>query len=272
MKYFVISDIHSYYSPMKEALDKAGFDPKNESHTLVLAGDLFDRGDDTKEVYKYIRKLPRKILVRGNHEDMFEDMVNRGFYYSYDVHNGAVRTICDLNNKEGIDYDYLDEGDMRIPAHSVKTRELVKWIDENYVDYAEFSKFIVVHSYLPTENIKSGKWDFPDKMIRMRNWRKAGETAWEKSRWGNPYDCMRHIGGIPKGKKLIVGHWHVSYAWFKETGTPEFKEGARFDTWEGDNLIMIDACTAISGKCNVFVFEDDKAPKLGKTKNQWKNG
>lgn len=269
MKYFTISDVHSYYGPMKEALDKAGFDPKNENHTLIVAGDLFDRGDDTRKVYGFVKRLPRKILVRGNHEDLFEDMVDRGFYYSYDVHNGTVKTICDLNGRRGIDYDYLDEGSIKIPAHSDKTKEFVEWIDENYVDYAEFSKFIVVHSYLPTERIESGEWY---RIARMRNWRKAGEAAWKESRWESPYDYMKLVGGIPKGKKLIAGHWHASYAWSEETGTPEFGEGARFDAWEGENLIMIDACTAVSGRCNVFVFEEEKAPKLGKTRNQWKNG
>lgn len=272
MKYFVISDVHSYYGPMKEALDGAGFDPKNENHTLIVAGDLFDRGDDTRKVYRYIKRLPRKILVRGNHEDLFEDMVRRGFYCSYDVHNGTVKTIGDLNGRKDIDYDYLDEGDIRIHARSAKTKELVEWIDGNYVDYAEFPKFIIVHSYLPTERVESRKLGGLDKTIRMRNWRKAGEDAWKESRWRNPYACMKLVGGIPKGKKLIVGHWHASYAWSEETGTPEFGEGARFDAWEGENLIMIDACTAISGRCNVFVFEEEKAPKLGKTRNQWKNG
>lgn len=271
MKYFVISDVHSYYSAMIDALDKAGFDPKNEDHTLVLAGDLFDRGDESGKLYRYIKRLPRKILVRGNHEDMLEDMVARGFYYGCDVHNGTVKTLCDLNHKKNVDYEFLDEGDMGIPAKTAITRELIEWIDENYVDYAEFSKYVVVHSYLPTEVLAPKSWRYSGERIRMRNWRKADEKAWKDSRWGNPYDYAKYIGGEPKGKKIIAGHWHVSYAWHKEKGTPEFGLNAKFDIWEGNNIIMIDACTAITNRCNVFVFEDDKAPKLGMTKKQRKN-
>ena len=48
MKYFAISDMHSFYSIAKKSLDEAGFDPDNENHTLVVCGDIFDRGDETK--------------------------------------------------------------------------------------------------------------------------------------------------------------------------------------------------------------------------------
>ena len=102
-------------------------------------------------------------------------------------------------------------------------------------------------------------------------WRTASEKKWEEARWGNPYDYAWTVGGVPRGKKIIAGHWHVSYAWHEKLGTPEYGTGAIFDTWEGSNLVMIDACTAKSGKCNVFVFEDDQPVKLGMTKNQRKN-
>lgn len=36
-KFFVISDVHSFYTPMKEALDAAGFDPDDEDHWLISA-------------------------------------------------------------------------------------------------------------------------------------------------------------------------------------------------------------------------------------------
>ena len=74
MKYFVVSDIHSFFDEFKKAIDKAGFDPKDENHTLVICGDLFDRGRQPIELIRYLNhEVPRKILIRGNHEDLFED-------------------------------------------------------------------------------------------------------------------------------------------------------------------------------------------------------
>ena len=75
MKYFAISDVHSFYTKMVEALKEAGFDKNNENHALVLCGDAFDRGDETVEMLNFLQSLSqdRFIYVRGNHEDLLED-------------------------------------------------------------------------------------------------------------------------------------------------------------------------------------------------------
>ena len=44
MKYFVISDIHSYYDEMIDSLKNYSFDVSNKEHHLLVLGDLFDRG------------------------------------------------------------------------------------------------------------------------------------------------------------------------------------------------------------------------------------
>ena len=54
MKYFVVSDVHSFYTKMKEALGRAGFDETNPNHTLRSCGDLFDRGKESKETLEYV--------------------------------------------------------------------------------------------------------------------------------------------------------------------------------------------------------------------------
>lgn len=40
MKYFVISDIHSFATEMKWVLRQAGFNKKNKYHTLIVCGDI----------------------------------------------------------------------------------------------------------------------------------------------------------------------------------------------------------------------------------------
>ena len=41
MKYFVVSDIHSFFDEFKKAIGEAGFDPTNENHKLIICGDLY---------------------------------------------------------------------------------------------------------------------------------------------------------------------------------------------------------------------------------------
>ena len=66
-KYFVSSDIHSFYTPFIKELIKTGFDLNNEEHILIICGDLFDRSDESLKIYEFIKSLPkeRRILIRG---------------------------------------------------------------------------------------------------------------------------------------------------------------------------------------------------------------
>ena len=95
-KFFVTSDIHSYYTELTTALKDAGFDENNEEHWLVVCGDCFDRGPDSAKVWRYLKNLPRKILVKGNHEQLILDCCERVYPGAHDISNGTAQTIFHL--------------------------------------------------------------------------------------------------------------------------------------------------------------------------------
>ena len=105
MKLFCCSDLHSYYTATKRALDDAGFDKNNPEHWLVVCGDCFDRGSESEELLHYLMTLERTILVKGNHDILLEECCMREFPYSYDISNGTKRTISDIGD-EGMGYPF----------------------------------------------------------------------------------------------------------------------------------------------------------------------
>ena len=87
MRYYVISDVHGYYTQMKSALEKAGFFSDTTPHKLIMLGDLFDRGHEAKQLQQFILEQMEQdkiILIRGNHEDLFVELVttDAGMPYS----------------------------------------------------------------------------------------------------------------------------------------------------------------------------------------------
>ena len=96
MHYFFISDVHSFYTEMITALKKAKFDKGNPEHCLVVLGDVFDRGNETKQVYDFLTSLnqDRLILVRGNHEQLYLELLKKRLPDNYDYSNGTVKTFC----------------------------------------------------------------------------------------------------------------------------------------------------------------------------------
>lgn len=66
MSIYCIGDIHGCYRELQELLDKVGASLKSD--TFWFVGDLVNRGPDSLAVLRYIKELPRKIVVLGNHD------------------------------------------------------------------------------------------------------------------------------------------------------------------------------------------------------------
>lgn len=86
--YFIISDIHGQYKAFEKLLTY--WNPKD---SLVLLGDLIDRGPRSYEVVQKVMELKRQygeqvIFCKGNHEMMLLDFLGNpgqkhAFYYKY---------------------------------------------------------------------------------------------------------------------------------------------------------------------------------------------
>ena len=240
-KFFVTSDIHSYYTPLKKALDEKGFDPNNENHWLIVCGDLYDRGAESIEVFKYIMSLERKILVKGNHDILLEELCMRGFPYSYDKSNGTTRTVQDISGKYSA-YDFAD-------ACDITWNKLARY-RELLVNYFETKQYIFVHSWIVLNKVGIDAYEYRE------DWRKGSNEEWEQIMWGNPFKLAEQ--DLNKtGKTIVFGHFHTSYQWSKDGKCSEFGVDADFNPYYGKDFIGIDGCTAYTGEVNVLVLEDE---------------
>lgn len=245
-KFFVTSDIHSFYKPLTQALDEAGFDPNNKDHWLVVCGDMFDRGDDSGLVLQFIMSLERKILVRGNHDLLLRDLCKRGFPYRHDFHNGTTTTVYDLGDARiGNDFDKCCE----------VTQNKLKEYNGLLVNYFETQNYIFVHSFIPV-NPKGF-----DTYTYREDWRDATDSEWEQyAMWNNPF-FMSQDGLNETGKTIVFGHWHCSTGHAMDSGYEigEFEPNAIWEPYfnKKTKIIGIDRCVAYTGELNVVILEDE---------------
>ena len=251
-KYFVMSDIHSFYNEMITALKLKHFDDKNPDHILVVCGDLFDRGPDTVKVFEFAKSLAeqgRFIYVRGNHEDMLFECIEElkmccmGHHH---VTNGTFSTIVQFTEENMYDL-YLGLFDRT--KFAMKIAPLVNFINEYAVDYYEIDDHVFVHGWIPCEPVL-GKV--------KEDWR---EGNWNQARWLNGMACW-HKGAKVEGKTIVCGHWHCSWGHSHlDRKRKEFPDKNRKDWLESfkpyikEGIVAIDACTAYSRICNCYVIE-----------------
>lgn len=251
-KFFVVSDIHSYYTPLKKALDEKGFDPNDNNHWLIVCGDAFDRGHESTKVLNFLMNLERKVLIRGNHEDLLEECCKRGFPYSNDKSNGTTRTIQDISNILSA-YDFSNACDSTYNKTS-RYRELL-------VNYFETKNFIFVHGWIPCEKFTDEPsqpwWQIGKTFEYNPDWRNCNEAEWESARWINGIQRGYIDKIIEPSKTIVCGHWHCSHG-HRLAGHcgDEFKE-AMWEPFWAEGIIAIDRCTAFTCEVNVLVLEDE---------------
>ncbi len=249
MKYYVTSDTHGYFTILKDALDNAGFFTDQVDHKLIILGDLFDRGEEENELQRFILQLMEKdevILIRGNHEDLFHELVNEdhGYPYEHHIHNGTFKTALRLTGYDvrmalDLSEDFCDAA-KRTPFYTA--------IMPSMMDYFETEHYIFTHGWIPCiGNRKIGYSYYAD-------WRDADPFDWKRARWVNGMDAVLTC---KEEKTILCGHWHCSYGHSKyEHRGSEFDEDADFSPYYAPGIIALDACTAASQRVNVVIFED----------------
>ena len=255
-KYFIVTDVHSFYDEMMTALTDAGYDAANPGHVFVSLGDLFDRGKKPRECLDFVNSIPedRKILIRGNHEDLLEDALRRHGFLSYDYHNRTDETVNILYSTE-----HLDSED--VTPDFDKCEWLMRWEPyKQYIGttqyYAIVGNYVFVHGWIPWE---------ANKIEELEN---ANREEWKSATWRNGMKSW-HLYGPLENYIIMCGHFHTSYGHSRyhnegvEFINPREDYAAlgienpyeKFDPFIDNGIIALDACTAYSGKVNCYVIE-----------------
>ncbi|MBO4363934.1 MAG: metallophosphoesterase [Clostridia bacterium] len=273
MKYYVVSDIHSFLTPLRAALKEAGYFSDPEPHKLVVCGDIFDRGSEPLETEQFICRLLERdevIIVRGNHEDLMLSLLEDAevfegtsvIHHSHYAHNGTVRTLQRFTGASNRD---ICERPAEIVAKMRKT-EYIRTIIPAARDWFETENYIFVHGWIPCREANEM---LDEPVPTFREWRKASRLDWECARWMDYVEVLKR--GLPKPEKTVIcGHRSASYGHdefekpvptgkgkvTRSAGSKGNVEESHFRPFYGDGLIAIDACTVLSGVTNCIVIED----------------
>lgn len=237
---FAVSDVHGHYTALVRALAEAGFDAENENHVFLSVGDLFDRGEENRKVYEFVKSLPRKILLRGNHEDNLAAILEGGQLEYEDFRNGTAVTVKEFLGEDAIDeYDCID-----LEKHAEKIAEIRAFLD-SMGDYYEMRNYVFTHGWLPVDI------DLKKRTATVReDWRDSSAEDWIDYHWLE-WQQLYAVGAMLPGKIIVCGHRPARMG---DSFDP-MREPQCDDIFYGDGMIVLDAYTVRSGKVNVLKLE-----------------
>jgi serine/threonine protein phosphatase 1 len=140
MATYVIGDIHGRSNLLDQLVGDLPWDIKRD--TIIFLGDLIDRGKDGPTVVERVMKLaaanPNLIALRGNHEQMLLDFIDRGDLQWLIPENGGLATLAAYGIK-------LSE--IESPSHILIPRSHIEFM-RSMPFYYEDEQAIYVHAGL----------------------------------------------------------------------------------------------------------------------------
>lgn len=249
MRYYVTADPHGFFTILRDALEAKGYFSDPGPRKLVILGDVMDRGPEAKEMQTFLLEQMEQdslILIRGNHEDLFEKLAtsDSGRPYAHHRHNGTYDTALQLTGRAP---EWARKFHSSF-ASTLRSTPFYQKIIPASVDWYETEHYIFVHGWIPV-NLEAGVY------VYREDWREADDYAWGKARWLNG---MELAPGCREKKTILCGHWHASFghAVFERRGSEDGPD-AIYTTYCGPGILALDACTVVSGMVNVEVLEDN---------------
>lgn len=229
---FAIGDIHGEIEHLRVLMTRLPRLTRND--TLVFVGDYLDRGPASAEVVQAVRDMaaesdgPRVIALRGNHEDAWLRVADRGWpEFVIPANNGCLATLRSFTGGPAPGLaDMPAAGELEsmraadfFPADVVAwMRELPYWYEDDHAIY--------VHAGVPE---RDGRWLHPSEV---------DEPA--VLMWTRAAAMFRDY----RGKTLVIGHTATSLLPPELSGhTPADPD----DLWAGEDIIAIDTACGKGG-------------------------
>lgn len=233
-KYYIVSDIHGHYNEMTKSLALSGYNENNESNHLIVLGDMFDRGTQSKEVLEYMYKLyvQKKVdIILGNHESFLIEFLDGNYIKAlFNMkYNGFKKTLESFVGRKLTIEENWDKINWEIRK---KYPYLYKFL-ERLPLYIETNKYIFVHG-----GISYGETNWKENSKRDFIWGKESEFE-----------------SVP-GKTVVCGHERVSKIRYpSEDQVRLCKNNPKaFNILKSKGKIHIDAYVEVSKKINVLTL------------------
>lgn len=251
MTYFVFADPHGNYEALITAITEMGYDASNPQHQLIGCGDYFGRAaqgnSDCVNIWKYLTSphhTNKPICIRGNHESILIDAIERRQLTETDIYNGEHNTFASFLRS----YPNRVKHDCCLQFDAAKVMIDVGFYDwlKSLPWYFETEHYIFTHGFVPLQWFGK-KWklsDLGDWEWNTASWAKTPDYIWTLDRTHTQVD-----------KTIVFGHWRAKELNERFAGKWEEVDGDIYVDKER-KLIGLDTTTALSYKVGCVVIED----------------
>ena len=251
MRYFVFADPHGNYEALLTAITEIGYDASNPQHQLIGCGDYFGRAaqsnSDCVNIWRYLTSphhANKPICIRGNHESILIDAIERRQLTETDIYNGEHNTFASFLRR----YPNQIKRDFYLQFDAAKVMVNLGFLDwlKSLPWYFETEHYIFTHGFVPMMYFTRGV-----ELSDFDDW------SWARASWAKTPDDIKTLDliNIKSHKTIVFGHWRAKELNERFVGKWEEVDGDIYVDKER-KLIGLDATTVLSYKVGSIVVED----------------
>lgn len=251
MTYFVFADPHGNYEALITSITEMGYDAANPQHQLIGCGDYFGRAaqsnSDCVNIWQYLTSphhANKPICIRGNHESILIDAIERRQLTETDIYNGEHNTFASFlgrypNQVKHDCYLQFDAAKAMINVGFYNWLKSLPW-------YFETEHYIFTHGFVPLQWFGK-KWKLSD----LEDW------EWDAASWAKTPDYIWTLDQTHTkvDKTVVFGHWRAKELNERFAGKWEEVDGDIYVD-KKRKLIGLDTTTVLSYKVGCIVIED----------------
>lgn len=245
---WIIGDVHGMLKPLERLLEEV--EKLDAQARFYFVGDYINRGPDSKGVIDLLLSLTGAKFVRGNHDDIFDQVLNSAFYAANSA-NGDRMTAFSWFMEFGLDQTFMSYGVADETLYRCNTPDrldaIVQAVPETHRKFIRELPPIIEE---PDLFIAHAKWDpyETDSMPGLADLLKNNEQGRHKLLWGRYTEDEIAITKAWR-RTGFFGHTPVyAYAASQKTGEVLMLPIA------GNKIVLLDTGVALNANGRLTAF------------------
>ena len=227
---------------------------RDEQATFYFVGDYVNRGPESKQVVDLLLSLPNARFVRGNHDEIFDLVINGQSYESHAELNAPIHaflTFLQFGLDSTLTSYGIDLAQIEYVAHRPTPDALTKLLEPIPAEHRAFFRSLPATVEEPDLLVAHAKWD-PDQPNDSATISRLLPTAHARHLiiWGRYTDNEVRLRK-PWNRLACFGHTPVATYATPRTPDPHAPMA-------GPNIVLLDSGAALSmqGRLTAYCADD----------------
>jgi serine/threonine protein phosphatase 1 len=259
---WIIGDIHGMRQPLENLL--AAVSAQDSSPKWFFVGDYVNRGPDSKGVVDLLLKLPNAHFCRGNHDDIFDLILNgisftdhvtqnnRAIAYRWFMEHGLADTLASYG---------IDRSAMAKIISRPTTSDLDHLLQPVPANHRKFFRDLIPAIEEPDLFVTHARWepDTPDLEPTLTSYLEVDHELRKITTWGR---FMLEELDAPKVWKRTGYFGHTPVDNYGERGGYVPRGGGKLVPIIGNKIVLLDTAIALSPVGRLTAYCPDTAKYL----------